>query len=225
MDNDIYNLEVNKLNNELTETKNRQRVVYNEILNKTLELKKMIEYINCEKNKVKLNNKDIKNKKALVNAAKSKIKVYNKKLSKIIDLYTLKNTYIPLTKLRNIMGNLNFMDSDYNDNIVIDKTEIGNKVYIHITDELYHTLFRIIDGESTRYKLFKSRVLKDITDLRIGEAIVNSDINAKKLQKKNIEYEIRSLRKKENAINREFRETQSDIITFDEKVLKKKKDR
>ena len=225
MDNEIYKLEINKLNSELKETKSRQRAVYNELLDKTLELKKLIDSINSEKSKVKLNNKDIKNKKALIRASKSKIKIYNKKLGKIINLYTIKNKYVPLIKLKRIMGNLNFMDSEYNGNIRIDKTEIRNKVYIHITDDLYHVLFDMINSETTRYKLFKARVLKDITEIKIDKVNINNTMNAIKLQKKNVECDIKNLRNKENAINKEFKETQSDIITFDEKVLKKKKDR
>lgn len=225
MDNEIYKLEINKLNSELKETKSRQRAVYNELLDKTLELKKLIDSINSEKSKVKLNNKDIKNKKALIRAYKSKIKIYNKKLGKIINLYTIKNKYVPLIKLKRIMGNLNFMDSEYNGNIRIDKTEIRNKVYIHITDDLYHVLFDMINSETTRYKLFKARVLKDITEIKIDKVNINNTMNVIKLQKKNVECDIKNLRNKENAINKEFKETQSDIITFDEKVFKKKKDR
>ena len=225
MDKNIYEYEVNELNNELTEIKNKQRKVYNELLDKTLELKKLIDSINSEKSKVKLSNKDIKNKKALIRASKSKIKIYNKKLGKIINLYTIKNKYVPLIKLKRIMGSLNFMDSEYNGNIRIDKTEIGNKVYIHITDDLYHVLFDMINSETTRYKLFKARVLKDITEIKIDKVNINNTMNVIKLQKKNVECDIKNLRNKENAINKEFKETQSDIITFDEKVLKKKKDR
>ena len=202
MDNEIYKLEINKLNSELKETKSRQRAVYNELLDKTLELKKLIDSINSEKSKVKLNNKDIKNKKALIRASKSKIKIYNKKLGKIINLYTIKNKYVPLIKLKRIMGNLNFMDSEYNGNIRIDKTEIRNKVYIHITDDLYHVLFDMINSETTRYKLFKARVLKDITEIKIDKVNINNTMNVIKLQKKNVECDIKNLRNKENAINK-----------------------
>ena len=203
-----------ELNKELIDNKNRQRTVNVDLSNKLIEYNAINCNISNEKNNIRIIKKSIKKDKNTLKQAKFKIKKYNKKLSKIIDLYTIKDTYISLKKLASIVGNLDFLDICKEQNISIDKVIIAKKTYINITDGLYHVLFSVVNSDISNYKLFKNYVSYNINESRINIANANKRINEKLIELNAIKSQLQELKKIDSGINHSFKKTRKKLTSI-----------
>lgn len=201
-----------ELDIQLLNAKEEQKDIYSKISEREVELENNKTINKSDKKYIRSQKVERIKQKLYLRAVRRRIKKVNKRNIRFLNLFKSNDGIINMSKLRSIMGGLNFLQPELDAGIEVEQDSFeGRKVAIKSKD-LYLRAKEAIVNDQTRYVLYKNQKLEQVVKITTEISSLNRSVESRKNRINDIQRELKELRRRKKGIEKVLKSTINEMI-------------